>query len=210
MAGRSRAQEQKMGWPACCCICWCTVTACAIVLVPVHLFAFYSDVAVAVDEASLGRLSLAAPGNGTAFLAYNLSLAVAVRNPNWAIAAWRAAPLDAVIRFRGRPFATVRLTGDGERGRRIRPLGKEVFRVAAAAEQAPVELGSDKVAEFDRERVAGEFQLGLIVAGEFRYQAHRGRHSIRVSCPLKLSLSTSTAAAAFARVKCTKACEDDG
>ncbi|CAL5019502.1 unnamed protein product [Urochloa decumbens] len=212
MVDRRRGQEQKMGWPACCCFCWCTIMVCAVIYVPIFLFVPYTSVSVTVDDASLDRLSLAAPGNGTAFLSYNLSLTVAVRNGNVAIRAWRTAPLDAELRFRGRPFAAVRLAGagDGERGRRIRALTTKVYRVAAAAERAPVELGSDRVAEFARERVAGEFQLGLIVAGQFKYQAHRGRHSIKVSCPLKLSLSTSTAPAAFARVKCTEACEDDG
>ncbi|OEL20953.1 hypothetical protein BAE44_0018028, partial [Dichanthelium oligosanthes] len=92
---------------------------------------------------------------------------------------------------------------------RIRPLRTEVHRMASAAERAPVELGSDREAKFIKEHVAGEFELGLIVSGEFKYQAHSGRRSTRVSCPLKLSLSTSTAAAAFARIKCTEACMDD-
>ncbi|KAK3129686.1 hypothetical protein QOZ80_6BG0483310 [Eleusine coracana subsp. coracana] len=115
--------------------------------------------------------------------------------------AWRTGPLDLELRFHGILFARARLAG-AERDQ-IRPRRREVYRAAAAAEGAPVALGSGGAAEFARERAAGVFDLELVVHGEARYEAHSHRRGFTATCPLKLSLSTSTAPAAFARVKCT-------
>ncbi|TVU08865.1 hypothetical protein EJB05_42288, partial [Eragrostis curvula] len=185
------------------------LAALALVAVLVAAFAFVVPVRVSVDEASLGRLALLAapPGtNGTgaaeSSFSYDISLGVALRNPNWAMRAWRTGPLDAELRFRGIPFARARLAS--AEWDRIRPRRREVYRVAAAAtESAPMAIGSDGAAEFARERAAGVFEVELVASGEAKYEAHSRRHSFRVSCPLKLSLSTATAPAAFARVKCT-------
>ena len=107
------------------------------------------------------------------------------------MAVWRRGALDAELRFRGSTFARARLAGDGEgRGDRIRALRKEVYRLAAAAELAS-------------QSAAGVFELELAVFGEVKYQAHARRRAIDVTCPLRLSRSTATAPAAFARVKCT-------
>ncbi|KAF8775965.1 hypothetical protein HU200_004102 [Digitaria exilis] len=203
-----------MGRARCCCAAWLVVVLVAMsaFVITFLLVVELTPVEVTVDEASLGRLSLAnTSGNGNAtapsfLLSYNLSLAVAVHNPSWSTRAWRTSPLDAELRFRGRPFAAVRMGTAGEWGR-IRALRTEVHRVASAAERAPVDLGSFEVAEFDRERVAGEFGLELVVAGEFKYQAHSGRRRIKVSCPLRLSLLPTSAA--FERVECTEECRDD-
>ncbi|KAL6601735.1 hypothetical protein ACP70R_044955 [Stipagrostis hirtigluma subsp. patula] len=185
---------------SCCGIFVTLMLAVMLVLA----FAFVVPVRVTVDEATLGRLSLTTPRNGTApaSLAYDLSLAVALRNRNWAMAVWRTAPLVAELRFRGRPFARAGLAGAGRD--RIGAKRKEVYRVALAAESAPVALGRAAVAEFARASAAGVFELELAVAGEVRYEAHN-RRSLRVTCPLKLSLSAATAVAPFSRVKCTHA-----
>ncbi|CAL5035905.1 unnamed protein product [Urochloa decumbens] len=175
------------------------VALAALVALLVVAYAVVVPVRVTVEEATLGRLALTA--NNTA-LAYDVSLAVALRNRNFAVGVRRVAPLDAELRFRGQTFARVRLTG-AEQGR-IAALGKEVYRVAAMADRStPVALGGDGVAEFARERDAGVFELELAVVGEVKYEGHRHRRGVRATCPLKLALSTATAPAAFTRVKCT-------
>lgn len=89
---------------AACAVCFGVVfiaLSCSIYLIVFDL----TPVEVTVDEASLGRLALATPASkGTALLSYNLSLAVAVHNPSWSTRAWRTSPLEAELRFRGRPF----------------------------------------------------------------------------------------------------------
>ncbi|KAK3129694.1 hypothetical protein QOZ80_6BG0483430 [Eleusine coracana subsp. coracana] len=202
-----------------CCIALCfylllvSPFALFFILLDAGLLINYSSVSVAVDDASLRHLALVVPANGTTgggveTVSYNLSLAVAVRNPNWGIAVWRTAPLDAELRFRGQRLGRAVLAGGGER-ERIGANKKKVYRVAAAAVTSePVALDGDEVAEFIRESVAGVFELELVVAGEFTYQTHRGRSSRTVSCPLRLSLSTAAAAAAFESVECTTACTD--
>ncbi|KAK3132908.1 hypothetical protein QOZ80_6AG0529360 [Eleusine coracana subsp. coracana] len=165
-----------------------------------------------VEEATLERLALVAPGNGTASIAYNLSLVVAVRNsypfpnsnPNSATRVWRVAPLDAELRLASRPFALVRLAGAETTTDRIRPLNSRLYRAtAAAARSVPVALGSGAAAAFTTESAVGTFNLELVVAGEFRYVEGLGEASAvvyrtTVRCPLRLLLSTATTAAAFA------------
>ncbi|GJN34386.1 hypothetical protein PR202_gb23042 [Eleusine coracana subsp. coracana] len=191
---------------------FCLLCGIVLAVVLVAAYAVVYPVEVTVDEGALGRLTLAAApatGNGTApssLLAFNISLAVAVRNPNWAMSAWLAAPPIGELRFRGVPFAWGSLPpGAGRRGRtRIRARRTKVYRVSSAAQGVPMAaLGSDGVAEFARESAAGVFELELVVVGKVRYQAHphRRRFNFRVSCPLNLSLST--AATTFARVTCT-------
>ncbi|TVU08889.1 hypothetical protein EJB05_42315, partial [Eragrostis curvula] len=130
-------------------------------------------------------------GGGTARLAYNLSLAVAVHNPNWVMSVGRTAPLDAELRFAGVPFAGVQLAAGADRPYMIRA----VYRVSLA-------LGRDAAAEFARERAAGLLELELVVAGMVKYQVLFPRRWLEARCPLKVSLSkTVTAAAAFASVE---------
>ncbi|TVU08886.1 hypothetical protein EJB05_42312, partial [Eragrostis curvula] len=198
----------KLGDGAKACIACCvTLFMVAVVILLVVLFSAYgfsSPVEMTVEEASLARLDLAG-SNGTtpARLSYNLSLAVSVRNPNWAIRVWRTAPLDAELRIGHRPFAVVRLAGAEEGRELIRPEKSAVYRVVAAAEGAAVALGSDEQAEFATESGVGLFRLELVLSGEFKSEGDPYRLSFTMRCPLKLPLSTAPAAVAFARVERT-------
>jgi len=201
-------------------VCCCLLAALALVALLVAAFAFVVPVRVTVDDAALGRLALAgaapapapAPsgcvngsctGTGTGTnISYDLSVAVALHNRNWAMSVWRRGALDAELRFRGSTFARARLAGEGRD--RIHALRMEVYRLAAAAESAPVALGPVGAAELASQSAAGVFELELAVFGEVKYEAHARRRAIEVTCPLRLSPpSTATAPAAFARVKCT-------
>ncbi|CAN6218423.1 unnamed protein product [Urochloa humidicola] len=193
---------------SCCCLLLATLTVAALLIAA---FAFVVPVRVTVDDAVLGRLTLAvsSPANGTgtgtttATVSYDISLAVSLHNHNWAMAIWRRGTLDTELRFRGRTLARARLAGAaGRRPDKIRALKMGVYHMSAAAEGAPVELGPGDAAEFARETAAGAFELELAVFGEVQYEAHPRRRAVRVTCPLKLSPSTATAPAAFARVKC--------
>ncbi|TVU08880.1 hypothetical protein EJB05_42304, partial [Eragrostis curvula] len=186
-----------------CCVVLFMLAVAILLVVLISAYVFISPVEVTVEEASLGRLALASSNSTTpARLAYNLTLAVAVRNPNWAIRVWRTAPLDAELRLADMPFAVVRLAGAEEGEELIRPESSAVYRVVAAAESAAVALGSDEQAEFARESGVGLFRLELVVSGEVKYQGAL-RLSFTVRCPLKLPLSTAPAAVAFARIERT-------
>lgn len=63
-------------------------------------------------------------------------------------------------------------------------------------------LGRDGVEELARESAAGELQLELVVTGQFKYETHSHRRSLRVICPLKLALSKGKSPAKFTRVVC--------
>jgi hypothetical protein len=157
-----------------------------------------------VDEASLAGLALTgAPGNnGTpASLAYDLALVVALRINKQACGVSRAAPLDAELRFLGRPFARARM--DGAEWEAVGEVRNKVlvYLQSWQGENARA-LRPDEVAAFARESAAGVFEVELVVAGEFKSPVRFGWCRISVSCPLRLSVSTAAAPAPFERVKC--------
>jgi hypothetical protein len=201
--GGSSSSGTSSSGPSCSsrCFCLCLLTLlAAVALVLVMAFAVVRPVHVAVQDASLARLALAGP-NGTA-LAYDVSLAIAVRNRNWAMRAkpGAGAPLDADLLFAGVPFAHVRMLQQGSSSRGIRPGRTEMYHVAAAGESV-VQLGSSELAEFVKENAAagGVFRLALKLAGDVRYPPHRHVQRLNVTCPLELPLSSGTR---FTKVKC--------
>ncbi|CAL5082424.1 unnamed protein product [Urochloa decumbens] len=194
MAGGPREAAQ--------CCCGFILGALAIAGILVAAYGFVTPVRVTVDAASLGSLALAAvssPANGTtASFAYDVSLAVTVRNPNWAMCASLTAPLVAELRFRGHAFATAQLAAAGGQDR-IPAMRTAVYGMAGVAQSAPVALGPRGAAAFARERAAGVFHLVLAVSGQVKYDGHRRRRAIKVTCPLRISTSST---AALARVRC--------
>ncbi|OEL19530.1 hypothetical protein BAE44_0019451 [Dichanthelium oligosanthes] len=155
-------------------------------------YAFVVPVRVTVDDASLRSLEAPAQpapanGTGTAPVGYNVSVAVALSNRNWAMSVLLTAPLVAELRFRGgHALARAQLAcGDDDRAR-IHALTTAVYSMAGAA-------------EFARERAAGVFELEVAVFAEVKYEAHPRRRAIRVTCLLRLSPST---AGPFERVRC--------
>nr|TKW34192.1 hypothetical protein SEVIR_2G288600v2 [Setaria viridis] len=190
-----------------CCCALLTVAFIGWIVVAVK-YACVVPFRASVDEASLARLALTAPGgNGTlpaASLAYDLALVVSLRRNSRAVVGVlsRAAPLDAELRFLGRPFARARLAGAGC-GPAIRYLGKTmVYRLAWKGESATPAPRPNEVAAFARESAAGVFELQLVVAGEFKCTVRSRWYRIRVSCALRLSVSTAAAPAPIARVEC--------
>ncbi|CAN6242412.1 unnamed protein product [Urochloa humidicola] len=92
----SSRREDAAAECSCCKICTYLVIPLLIALFLFFLavYAFLIPVRVTVSDASLARFALL--NNGTAAaLAYDLSLTVAVRNPNWAMRAEHAAPAGA-------------------------------------------------------------------------------------------------------------------
>lgn len=154
------------------------------------LYFGYGDVQpveIAVSEATLGRLSLA----------YNLSVPVSVRNPNFLARVWRVAPFFAGVCVGGDQIAILRFAGtetlDADR---IRPKSSWVYRAAAAGEAALA--GSGGAAAFRRESAVGVFRLELLLAGAFKYEPHVGSRATFARCRLRIPLASSATAAALA------------
>ncbi|KAE8780684.1 hypothetical protein D1007_46148 [Hordeum vulgare] len=176
--------HHSSGGDRCTCLCYCLLLVILLVLLVVPYFVVF-PVHVTVQDASLARLALAGP-NGTA-LAYDVSLAVAVHNRNWASLA-KLGAVDAELRFAGARIAGVRMQGEGS-SREIEPGKADVYHVAAAGESA--QLGGDGVAEFVKESAAGGvFRLELKLSGEVRYPPHTRVNRLEAACPLELPLSS--------------------
>ncbi|CAL5033954.1 unnamed protein product [Urochloa decumbens] len=176
----------------CALCCTCVVQILLLVMIILLLaYAMLDPVRFTVRDASLARFALRSSNNGTApALAYDLALTVAVQNPNWAMRAVHAAPLDADLLFAGRRFCGARLV-PASSGRSVDPEKSDEIRVRAAGEAAAdVVLGSDGVAELVKETVAGQLEsLELKLSGKVRYRpVHVGSYRLHVTCPLRLPM----------------------
>ncbi|KAL6595011.1 hypothetical protein ACP70R_048114 [Stipagrostis hirtigluma subsp. patula] len=188
----------------CCAVCLAVLAGAALLAVLLAAYGFVRHLSVTVDDASLTRFSLAT-SPATAF-AYNLSLTLVVRNPNWAMSVRTTAPLEAGYSFDGQRFDRVRLADEGD----TLPAGKtRVYHLASGADGAYVALGNAGVAEFARENATGTFQVEVALAGEVRYQAHLAKRRLEATCPLTLQLAPpGTPAVVFQKVKCKLAKPD--
>jgi len=201
----------KLGdcWDECCykwdewkyCLA-CLGILAGVVLLAVLLaaFGFVRHASVSVDEASLARFELNTSSPVTS-LAYNLSLTLVVRNPNWAMALKNTKPLEAAYKFDDQVFDRFELAGKGDR----HPPGKtRVYHLAAGSAARFAALGNAGEAEFRKENATGTFEVEVAVTGEVRYTARYTKCKLEASCPLKLQLAPPGTAAAvvFQRVKC--------
>ncbi|KAK1615865.1 hypothetical protein QYE76_021382 [Lolium multiflorum] len=184
-------------------LCLAVLIIVALIVVLIVAFAFVRQVVVTVDDASLSRLALVSTP-ATAF-AYNLTLTLAVRNPNWAMSFKNTEPLEAAYSFDGRPFDRVRLAGEGDTHGAKKTV---LYRVTSGSDDAFVALGSAGEAEFKKENATGVFEVEVVVSGEVKYTARLSKCKIEAKCPLKLQLALSGETVVFQQVKCKLAKTD--
>ncbi|KAF8708712.1 hypothetical protein HU200_030094 [Digitaria exilis] len=181
------------------CIGLAIVAAVAVIAVLVAGYGHAAQPRFEVEDASLSRFELATSSPSTA-LSYNLTLTLAVRNPNWAMAAaFRSLEVDYL--FDGQRFDRVAVvTGDGY------PLPARktaVFRVSSGADGAPVMLGSAGVKAFRRQSDSGVFDVEAALSGQVKYQLHSSWCRLEARCPLKLNLAGKDGGAVvFQKTKC--------
>ncbi|KAL6653187.1 hypothetical protein ACP70R_012112 [Stipagrostis hirtigluma subsp. patula] len=130
-----------------------------------------------VEAASLSRgpvLVAGANATAAAYL-YDLSLTVAVRNPNVALRARHAAPLDAELRVAGRRFGgAVRLA---DAGKVLRPKETQEYHVQAGSVRA------------DGMKPGSALEVEVTLARELRYESiHRARKALVAVCQTMLPL----------------------
>ncbi|OEL27220.1 hypothetical protein BAE44_0011759 [Dichanthelium oligosanthes] len=183
-----------------CMLCLAILAVIAVIVILVVAFGFVRHVDISVDDASLTRLALVTTPT-TAF-AYNLTLKLTIRNPNWAMSMTSTKPLVAAYSFDDQTFDRVKLADEGDK----HPAGKaRVYRLTSGADGAAVALGNAGVAEFKKENATGTFEVEVAVKGEVKYTARPTKCTIEATCPLKLQLAPpgeAPAALVFQKVKC--------
>jgi hypothetical protein len=197
-----------------CCCCddcdywwdeWKYCLACIAIVVGAVLFAvllaaygFIRHIDVSVEDASLTRFDLLT--SPVTALAYNLTLTLTIRNPNWAMSLKNTKPLVAVYKFDDQQFDRVQLADKGDK----HPPGKtRVYSLVRNSNNSFVALGNAGEVEYKKEKPTGTFEVEVAVTGEVRYTAHYTKCKIEASCPLKLQLAPpGTETVVFQKVKC--------
>ncbi|CAN6165731.1 unnamed protein product [Urochloa humidicola] len=139
----------------------------------------------------------------TPALAYNLSLTLTVRNPNWAITIKNKKNLEAAYTFDGQVFDRALLA---EKGDKQNPRKTRVYHLtvgSATAGTAVPTLGNAGAVAFREQNATGFFEVEVKVTGKFSYTGRVTKCDLDATCPLKLQLAPpGTAAVVFQKVKC--------
>ncbi|KAL6897292.1 hypothetical protein ACP4OV_006988 [Aristida adscensionis] len=184
---------------------WKCPLACLGIVVGVVLFTvllaaygFVRHIDVRVEDASLTRFALAT--SPVTALAYNLSLTLTIRNPNWAMSLKNTKPLVAAYKYDDQQFDRAQLADKGDKHR---PGKTRVYHLAVGSNGSYVSLGNSGLVAFRKDNATGVFEVELAVTGEVRYTARYTKCKIEASCPMKLQLAPpGTAAVVFQKVKC--------
>ncbi|CAD6220474.1 unnamed protein product [Miscanthus lutarioriparius] len=175
------------------------VLAVAIILVFSFAFGYLRHVKITVDDASLTHMELVT--TPTTALAYNLSLMLVIRNPNWAIAIKHDKPLDAANSFDGQQFDRAHVADKGDKQR----AGKTVvYRLDTSSDgRRSVSLGNAGEASFRKQNATGLFEVEVKLTGKFKYTARYHKCKLEATCPLKLQLAPpGSPAVVFQKVEC--------
>uniref|UniRef100_A0A0E0KL83 Late embryogenesis abundant protein LEA-2 subgroup domain-containing protein n=1 Tax=Oryza punctata TaxID=4537 RepID=A0A0E0KL83_ORYPU len=167
---------------------WFGLAILAAITVTVVLAVGYgrvSRLSVAVDDASLTRFTVTATS-----VAYNLTVALVVRNPNWAMGVTYRS-LEAAYLFNGKRFDSVTVVSSGyEQAARK----TAVFRLSSGSDAAQAALGSAGEKEYRKESDnGGVFDVEVDLSGEVKYALHSTWCRVEARCPLKLQLAASGA-----------------
>nr|BAK05333.1 predicted protein [Hordeum vulgare subsp. vulgare] len=153
-------------------ICFGVVAVVVLLAVLLAAFVYLRHVTITVEDASLTRFSLlTSPVTG---IAYNLSLTLKVRNPNWAMSMKNVEPFVAAYRFDSQQFDRVQVAATGDK----HPAGAtRVYHLTSSSQGAFVSLGSAGEQEYRRESKAGTFRRGggAVPEGEL----HRALHQVQ-------------------------------
>ncbi|CAL5076202.1 unnamed protein product [Urochloa decumbens] len=193
-----------------CCIA-STIAILIIAGTAAVLIAAYGvliHVHIAVEDASLTRFALVETSPSPAMssspaLAYNLSLTLTVRNPNWAITIRNKKNLEAAFTFDGQAFDRALLAGKGEKQR---PRKTRVYHLAVGSPAGGVAVptfGNAGAVVFREQNATGFFEVEVKVTGKFGYTGRLHKCDLDATCPLKLQLAPpGTNAVVFQKVKC--------
>ncbi|CAN6213656.1 unnamed protein product [Urochloa humidicola] len=187
------------------CIAFVLVVGTGVVLLAA--FGVLIHVHIAVEDASLTRFALVESSPAATptmpALAYNLSLTLTVRNPNWAITIKNKKRLEAAYTFDDQVFDRALLA---EKGNKQGPRKTRVYHLvvgSSAAGAAVPTLGNAGAVVFREQNKTGFFEIDVKVTGKFSYTGRVTKCDIDATCPLKLQLAPpGTPAVVFQKVKC--------
>ncbi|CAM0958177.1 unnamed protein product [Alopecurus aequalis] len=156
------------------------VTTVAILLAA---YGVLRHASITVVDASLTKFSLATASATT--LAYDLSLALEVRNPNWAMAMTNTEPLEAAYSFHGQQFEPgVQVSDKGTRY----AARTTVHHVVTSSGGTYVALGNAGVADYEKQKADGTFEVEVKLTGKVRYTARYTKCKSEATCKLKLQV----------------------
>ena len=148
-----------------------------------------------VEDARLNAfdyLAVDGGGNNTASssFSYNLSVALAIRNPNKAIGIKHTKALVAVVAFHDRRLhnSTVVVADEGYKQR---PGKVKLIRLTIDGEISSDLLGTAAAEDFKKQNATGLFQVDLRLSGEITNHplVIPRKHELGTSCPLSLQLA---------------------
>ncbi|CAL5089647.1 unnamed protein product [Urochloa decumbens] len=183
-----------------CLACLGIVAVILLLVALLAAFGFIRHLSISVTSASLTRFDLLTSPAAPTSLAYNLSLTLVIRNPNWAMSVKNTKPLEASYKFDDQAFDRFELAGTGDK----HPTGKtRVYHLDPPRTARLVTLGNAGEVEFRKENATGWFEVEVAVVGEVRYTARYTKCKVEATCPLKLQLAPpGTATVVFQKVKC--------
>lgn len=166
------------------------VIALALVVAAVvvgEAFTVIHDVQAKVENVRLDTFALYTT-NHTAglFAGGNISVAVAVRNPNWAMSMEYTKPLVAAFVFFQRRLHNASFV---EEGRSQRRSSTRLHLLHAAWEVPSQVLDTAAMEEFEKQNATGVFDLEMRLSGEIKFLAHRKLRRMHLSCPLRLQVA---------------------
>jgi len=198
-----RVQEDILSILVCVGV-FVVVIAVAVVLAAYGFLRHYS---ITVEDASLTRFNLVT--TPTTALAYDLSLRLAVRNPNWAITMTNVELLEATYFFNGQQFDAVKVS---DKGNRYGTRKTTVHRVVTGSDGAYVALGNIGEAEYNKQKASGTFEVEVKLTGKVKYTARYTKCKIEATCRLNLPVVAPETSApepgvvfVFEKVECTLA-----
>lgn len=167
------------------CIGVAIIAAVAVIVVLVLGYGHAAQPRFEVDDASLTRFTVAT--SPATAISYNLTLTLAVRNPNWAMGATFRS-LEADYLFEDQRFDRVDVVASPNY---VLPARKTaVFRLVSGADGVNVMLGSAGVRAFRRQSAKGVFDVDAKLSGEVKYQLHSTWCRLEAKCPLSLQLGS--------------------
>ncbi|KAF7017447.1 hypothetical protein CFC21_030890 [Triticum aestivum] len=180
------------------CICFGVLAVLAVFAVLLAAYAFLRHVSITVEDASLTRFALLT--TPVTALAYNLSLTLNVRNPNWAMSIKNTEPFEAAYKFDGQQFDRVQVSDKGDKHP---PRKTMVYRLDSGSDGALVSLGNAGVVEYKEENETGVFEVEVALTRKVSYTARYTKCKIEATCKLKLKLvKPETTTVVFEKVKC--------
>ncbi|KAM0908135.1 hypothetical protein ACQ4PT_015666 [Festuca glaucescens] len=174
---------------------WWWLILCAVVIAVAFVagavvvgkaFAVIHNVKANVEDARLDTFSLYTSNHSSGFFAGNISVAVAVRNPNWAMSIEYTKPLVAAFVFFQRRLYNVTMVEEGQKQRRFRT---GVHLLHAAWEVPSYVLDTAALEEFKKQNATGVFDLEMRLTGDIKFLAHRKIRHLHLSCPLRLQVA---------------------